>query len=266
MNSSKSIGFLSILTLICLFNSCVQSEKNGYSIHFDPRNCTYLWATNCYQTSTEFKGVVYHDYFELVDSTVNVNDFFISVATANKEVATLFKYDGIVYFPSNSDSIGTSQPSLESEIKMSFDNYMKKISKSNTKALIGNSDETSFNVFQIEYRTNGVKSFTISALDAGLFGKNPKESLNKNFEIIRYAPDFIASTETKSLLYGYSDTDKPTNIDEWLSLNPLAQPTMHLRFKSNPSNLPITTRFKINMVTDDGLLLSDTTKAVTLIN
>lgn len=266
MTPNKLINIVSLLILICLFNSCIKSDGNGYSIHFDPRNSTYLWATNCYQTSTDFKGVVYYDYFELVDSTVNANDFFISVATANKEVAALFKYDGIVNFPANSDLIGTSLPSLESEIKMSFDNYMKKISKSNTKALVGNIDETSFNIFQIEYRTNGVKSFTISALDAELFGKNAKESLNENFEIIRYDPDFIASSETKSLLYGYSDTDKPTNIDEWLSLSPFAQPTIHLRFKINPSILPITTRFKIDMVTDNGLLLSDTTKTVTLRN
>ena len=257
---NKLIRILSFLALICLFNSCIQPERNEYSIDYSPRQANYFWATNCYQTTYEDNGHVLHDYYVLTDSAININNFFLSASTGNKEILNLFGNYRFVYFAPDYRYKGTSIPSLESEIGMSYRNYENKISKSKS------SSGTSFNIVGIEYRTNGVKSFTVSALDAGLFGKNPKESLNENFEIIRYSPDFIASAETKSLLYGYSDTDKPTNIDEWLSLKPLAQPTIHLRFKSNPSSLPITTRFKIDMVTDDGLLLSDTTKSVTLTN
>lgn len=243
------------------FFSCVSEPGDVYSIEYSPRQANHLWATNCYQTTYQDNGHTLHNYYVLTDTFINVNNYFLSASTGNKEILNLIGNYRFVSFVPDYHYKGTSIPALESEIGASYKNYENKISKSKN-----TSSGTSFNVVGIEYRTNGIKEFTISALDCSIFGKNPHESLNDYFEIARYSPDFIASADTKSLLYGYSDTDKPTSIDEWLSLKPLAQPTIHINFKSIPTNLPITTRFKIDMVTDDGLQLSDTTKSVTLTN
>ena len=120
------------------------------------------------------------------------------------------------------------------------------------------------NPIDIEYRTDGVTDLNIYALDATLFGKSPGNLLNNYFEIGRYEPWFLASYESKSLLYGFFDKSIPSSIDEWLYNKPLAQPEMFLTFNQTPDNLPVTTRFAVKMTLDNGKQLNDTSAYITI--
>jgi len=261
--------FILLLTTLVLI-SCKDGSGNddNYFLEFYPRKANHVWATPCKIITTEYKGDLYYDYKTInSDEKLKINDFFLSVVTADKRTDSLIKsinplFEFITFY-SDSKFISQGIATLEKEVEMNY----KRLSKSMKAKSIG-SQNANINTskIDIEYRIDGVVNFIISSLDAPLFGKPIGTSLNQYFEIFKYDPDFIASYESKALLYGYTEKDKPTAIDEWLSLSPMAQPTMFLRLNATPENLPVTLRFKVDMETTDGIIISDTTKIVTLTN
>lgn len=257
-----------IITVLALISCEINNEmKESYFFIFYPRKANHVWVTPCKIITTEYKGDLYYEYLKInSDERLKINDFFLSVITADKRIDSLIKesinplYEYITFsFGSKFTSQGI--PALEKEITLNYNKYIKSRSaKNNNNNGFGDSSEN------IEYREDGIEKFNITALDAPLFGKPIGTSLNQYFEIFNYSPNFISSYENKSLLYGYTDKVKPTTIDEWLSLAPLAQPTMFLRLNTIPENLPLTLRFKVDMVTTDGIMITDTTKIFTLTN
>lgn len=260
---------LLLLTLL-LLASCTDNNGNeeNYFLEFRPRKANHVWATPCKIITTEYKGDLYYDYKTInSDDKLKINDFFLSVITADKRTDSLIKtvnpnFEFITFF-SDSEFISQGIENLEKEIELNYKRYLNSMKAKS----IGNQNAYDYtSKIDIEYRIDGVVNFNISSLDAPLFGKPIGTSLNQYFEIFKYDPDFIASYESKRLLYGYTDKVKPTAIDEWLSLSPMAQPTMFLRLNTTPENLPVTLRFKVDMETTDGITISDTTKVITLTN
>lgn len=258
------------MLIALLFVSCKDESGNeeNYFFEFYPRKANHVWATPCKIITTEYKGDLYFDYKTInSDEQLKIKDFFLSVVTADKRTDSLIKkvnplFEFITFY-SDSKFISLGDATLEKEIEMNF----KKRSNSVQIKSIGDQSSNEYtSKIDIEYRIDGVVNFKISSLDAPLFGKPIGTSLNQYFEIFKYDPDFISSYENKRLLYGYTDKLKPTSIDEWLSLKPLAQPTMFLRLNAMPENLPVTVRFKVDMETTDGIIISDTTKVITLTN
>lgn len=265
MNYKTLLLLTTILIVSCKDNN---GNEENYFLEFYPRKANHVWVTPCKEITTEYKGDLYYDYKTITNNEqLTIQDFFISVVTADKRTDSLIKtvnpnFEFVTFFSDNQFIIqGFS--SLEKEIELS---YKRRSSSMKTKSC-NNQDAASYDAsINIEYRIDGVRNLTISSLDVPLFGKPTGTSLNQYFEIFKYDPDFIASYDSKRLVYGYTDKDKPTTIEEWLSLSPMAQPTMFLRLNATPENLPVTLRFKVDIETTDNKIISDTTKVVTLTN
>ena len=108
-----------------------------------------------------------------------------------------------------------------------------------------------------EYRVTGVKDFKIVALTP-LFGLPAETSLNRFFTFHELAPKQIISSQSKTLLWGYSDQEQVTSIAQWLSMRPMAQPVMMLRLNTMPQEVPVKTRLVTILTTTDGKELRDT--------
>jgi hypothetical protein len=62
----------------------------------------------------------------------------------------------------------------------------------------------------------------------------------------------------------FTSKEYPTSIDEWLSLSPLGQAAMFLVPNKKIEGLPLDVQFVVQTETADGLLLSDTTRVITI--
>lgn len=261
--------FILLLTTLVMI-SCKDNNGNedNYFLEFYPRKANHVWSAPCRVITTEYNGELYYDYKTLsIDDKLKAKDFFISIVTADKRTDSLIKsinpdFEFITFYSGNK-FISQGIPTLEKEIEM---NYNRRSNSMKAKSIANQNANVNTSKINIEYRVDGITDFDISSLDAPLFGKPIGTSLNQYFEIFKYDPDFIASYDSKRLVYGYTDKEKPTAIDEWLSLSPMAQPSMFLRLNATPENLPVTLRFKVDMETTDGIIISDTTKVVTLTN
>ncbi|MFW5752042.1 MAG: hypothetical protein ACOCW8_01750 [bacterium] len=254
-------NLFAIILLLSLF-SCIK-EDNGndnYFLDFRARECDYLFIVpgeKSHHTSPEgINYVEYHAYpKEGYDDALNL---FLALHTHNLNVDSIMDSEG-GHFPYFNLLIyeGTTSPlpDLETQIEL---NYKKKSAslKSNLK-----SSTAGDNLVEMEYRTDGVEKFNISALEK-LFDQEPGTSLNEYFKIIRYDPDFIASADTHNLLYGFSDKDKPEAIDEWLNLSPLAPALMYIAFREVPKDLPDSIQFVVEMETDKGKVVRDTSQVI----
>ena len=245
-----------ILVLLSLF-SCKRenSGKDNYFLEFRPRECNYIFAVPGYIKKTVYQGNTYFDYrFYSETNFFPAQDFFLNIETHNLNVEKLFSESENAYSEIMLN-LDEPIPDLETQIEV---NYRKKSAslKSNLKSAV---DYTA--MIEMEYRIDGAKNFKISALDK-LFGQEPGTSLNEYFKIIRYDPDFIASSDTYNLLYGFSDKDKPEDIDEWLNLSPLAPALMYVAFREVPDDLPDSIRFVVEMETDKGKVLKDTSEVI----
>jgi len=182
--------------------------------------------------------------------------------TGNKELKSIRFYGKEFFFVDfNEDgelANGNHIYSLEEDIKLDYEAHYF------ANSLPDVNGEVSSYILKISYRTDGIIKFKISTIDKPLFGKAVGESLNEFFKVEFPYRTFIASYKTKSLLYGLMNDDYPTTIDDWLRLNPLAQPTMYFPFKIYPDDIPVTTRFRIEMETDNGTQLCDTSRMITI--
>ncbi len=253
-------NLFTIILLLSLFSCKKENNSNGnYFIDFRPRECDFVFVVpgeKFHHTSPE--GINYVDYQSYPTTGYDdVLNLFLALHTHNLNVDSIIYSEGgtIPYFNLHiNDGISSPLPDLESQIEI---NYRKKsASSSDLKSAL---DYTA--MIPMEYRIDGVKNFNISAQDK-LFDQEPGTSLNDYFKIIRYDPDFIASSDTHNLLYGFSDKDKPENIDEWLNLSPLAPALMYVAFREVPADLPESIRFVVEMETDKGKVLRDTSQVI----
>lgn len=243
----KILLFLTTLVML----SCIDNNRDvvDYFLKFQPRKCNSIGVISKQSVGATYNNVVYFDYYNIeANTSLKNSDYILALYTSNGR---------------GEKDLDSPIPALEKEIELSF-----KKRSNNMKVKSANMNDTGYytTLHEINYRIDGIRYLNISSLDAPLFGKPTGTSLNQYFEIFKYDPDFIASYDGKRLVYGYTDKEKPTAIDEWLSLSPMAQPSMFLRLNATPENLPITLRFKVDMETTDGIIISDTTKVVTLTN
>ncbi|MFV0391687.1 MAG: hypothetical protein ACK5KP_07385 [Paludibacteraceae bacterium] len=231
---------------IVLLAGCTGDDNYGgsYTLVFLPHKSNFIRVASKQRIERTYDNKNWFDTYHDLDANASLrsSDYAIRLNTSNG------------YSKADLD---TGIPTLEEEIERSF----RRCFKSNS----GKSGESTA-LFEIFYCVDPIADLTISALDTPLFGKPAGASLNEYFEISKYDPDFIASYDSKRLLYGYTDVDKPTAIDEWLSLHPMAPHIMFLRLNATPGELPVTLRFKVDMETTYGIVVSDTTKVVTLTN
>jgi hypothetical protein len=238
-------------------------DTEGYFLDFRPRKCSFLCITPGQTLNILYEGITFTDYKDLDKNYIVKNyNLFIAIQTSNQDIREGRDYIH-VYFVGNLDNVNYSEsiPTLEHQIEQ---DYKQRNSSQKTKGQLNN--DLYENLIPMEYRITGIRNLQISAT-VPLFGKTAGESLNDFFDIIRYDPQIIASSQTHNLLMGFSTPadELPRSIDEWLSLQPLAQTNMYFQ-PNTPLGiaLPADVRLAIEMETEEGLVLRDTTAVFTI--
>jgi hypothetical protein len=238
----KRILFLGLFILIFLTGcDTTTSSQQGPALTFLPRICSLIGCRPMRRVEQSYDGTKYYEYQKTEENeSVNAENLVLLFYTGNN--GGLYDYDEPI-------------PSLEKEIELDYKQAYTSYGKSGGEGMA---------FIDINYRTTGIRKLNIYAKDAVLFGKTPGVSLNDYFDIVLYEPNFIASYDTRSLIYGFRSS-KPAKISEWLSLSPMAQPGMYLHLNTVPEEAPLNTCFIVQAETSTGLILSDTTITVALI-
>ena len=266
----KKLVFILWVVIVALY-SCKQDTNWHETSFFDwrPRKVNNVFIAMGYRTYYTWYGNDYTDYHDFEGDTIN-SSFFLSVLTSNHNPILIWEqeYPDLdvktrmpIYYLDDDENISeyldAHDPNIEQQIQRDYD---KNIGHTNGKGLSYD------NMIKGEYRLTEITNLKIFTLNTRLFGKNAGESLNDFFDIIAYDLPVIFTAPTERLVYGCGSTDMPTSIDEWLSVQPLAQATMWLSPNTPiPETLPLNVQFVVEMTTKEGKVLRDTTQMVTLI-
>jgi hypothetical protein len=240
-------------------------STEGSFLVFFPRKCSFVCVTPGQALNTLYEGITYTDYKDLDKNYIVENhNLFISIQTSNQDIRKGRNYIRVYYFTGNLDDIDDPIPSLEQQIERDYNLKARQDRSSFPSPLSSNDADV---MIRMEYRLTGAQSLKISAIGASLFGKAEGESLSDFFDIIKYDPQIIASSQTHNLLMGFTTptNELPRSIDEWLSLQPLAQTNMYLRPNASLGvALPVDVQLAVEMETEEGLVLRDTTAVFTI--
>lgn len=257
MKLIKIINIASVVILLLSCNKTKYIEGDDYFIDFRPRECNFVFVQPGQIVRHTWEGVEYTEYKrDAAESYTDVKELFLEIETHNLDIRDLYLNHEDAWL-TIIESLDSPVIELETQIESDYHRYIQR-----SASILKNAKDYTA-MIEMEYRLDGVTDFNVYAVDTPLFGLEAGSSLNDYFRIVRYFPDFIASSQSHQLIYGFADRDKPAAIDEWLSLSPLAQPLMYLVFKETPNDLPETIRFVVEMTTDKGTLLRDTTQVIT---
>jgi hypothetical protein len=256
----KAISFLFLISIV--LTSCKEehNDRKGYSFKFLPRKASFLDIAFGEQKISYFQGIKHTDFWSLEKDRdiVSRNKFFISVFTTNFDPAISddpnFSIDTLLYY--NYEYLDEHIPSIEKQIELDYSRPKS--------AELRSADMTFDDIIYIDYRITEIKNLKITALDTPLFGKAAGESLNAFFDIAQYNPPVIVSAPTNTLVFGYSNSTYPTSIEEWLDLSPLAQANIYLIPNTEIPEIPVQVQFVVQMETAEGVILSDTTRMITI--
>lgn len=213
------------------------------ALNFVPREVSQVWLIPGKYDNGD-KGHFYA-LTESDSATVACSNLFLEVLTSDQLPAAIYLTGfGETFNVEDEDRL----PDLEVQIEEDFFNYYA---------------STRLNLKDMEYRTDAVEALEITA-DQTLFGVPAGQSLNDYLTIIYYDPYYICGSN-EQLLYGIEADDQPTCISDWLALDPLAQPSMDLMFRSVPDELPQKVCFTVTLRKDNGEELSYTLSPLTLL-
>lgn len=262
--NTKLLSF--IIIALSLFVSC---DNSPYIVHnlLEFRNCraTKMWVVAGCMCRMELSDETFYGF----DNLRNYNEDENLETTAREYLMVLFTTEmtDTSYYPESAvfpaffmrDSIMRDSNFVEQSIvfveKQLAQSYRldEEQSQSNKDGLY---------MVRIEYRTNGIEGLTITSTSK-LWGEEPGNNLNKYFYIDYYDPNAIVEFDSHQLIYSFTDRDKmPKSIDEYISLKPLAPPSIRLMFNETPPELPCNVQFFVEMTTTDGYVLTDSTQIV----
>lgn len=254
MKRFQFFGLL-LLSTALLFNSCEQEHVEFYDFVFTPRACKFIKVEPAsIQDANPTGDSIAEFIIEKQNASIKAQDFSLRISTMNFNIDSIQKFNVADY----KQLLNNTDKRMKGLEEIIYNNYIL-ASRTNKNIPL---DVKS--IIFIEYRITGVKSFNIKSLDATLFDEAQGSSLNAYFKIKKFAPDFIASFKSSNVEYGFDNSNKPSDIDTWLSLLPLANESMYLTISRKPDRLPLTTRFLVEMETVDGNKISYTTGKVTL--
>lgn len=261
--------FLILCSILALL-SCSEesnSEEDSYTFVFYPRECKTLATGLSELIPEEYDGVEYFEEEELdSNDTCSVEYLALILSTSNLDTLP----DGADYntYPmfyefhqslsAEDQQLDDNNTSLEQQIEDDYRNRIKSTSESNLEGIYFKS---------WEYRTTGISSFDFTC-NKTLFSQPAGSSLNDFIYLHEIDMSQIISYETENLVFGYSDELDEMSISEWLTLKPMAQPTIYFRFKSVPEELNDevidSVEFSFKVETTDDLSLSITTQPIAL--
>ncbi len=258
--------FLSILTLV----SCKKKGNGPESsmIDFYPRECNYMWASWSKIKDASYNGVYLYDILNVNENELRAKDALITISTSNLDTLLLkiekaasiscpyCQQEQIANLdPKFDQKLAPHNVALEAQLQNDYNNPVSKLKSAKA-------EET--NLIRLEYRVTGVKNLTITSTHT-LFGKTPGTVITEYFTIKQLEPKQVISSKTSQLLIGYSDKDTLATIAEWLYMEPMAQPTIFLAFKTVPAELPAAINFIVTLETNNGKIIRDTTSTLAIL-
>ncbi len=262
--------YIYILFFIFLYSCTVDSEDNSqsYTIVFYPRQCKTLATGMTKLIPEEYEGVTYYEEEDL-DSNDTCTAEYLGLILSTSNLDTLPEgadYNTYADFYEFHEKLSTEDQQLDDSYsfleEQMEDDYRNRVKSTTKSASLDAADIKSW-----EYRTTGISSFSLTC-NKTLFNQSAGTSLNDYIYLYEIERSQIISYETQSLVFGYSDDLDEMSVSEWLSLKPMAQPTIYFRFKSIPEELTKgvldSLEFTFNVETTEGLSLSVTTLPVTL--
>lgn len=272
----KKIIILVALVLSAFVSSCINTNDPEPHLMIDElrilsqgRECTNIIgkALEYYRANENGKEVLKQRF--VYNREVDTKNFSIWIMTGEDDILKFDKnlrytediiisyHEGPELYMTNYDNGDwegksnkkrVSDRLIERELDIDFDkNYKIYGSKSHTRALPP---------FFWPYRTTGIKDFKITA-NTTLFGEKSGNTLNKYFIIDNLSPRQIISSKTKNLVFGYSSKYEISEIEQWISINPMAPPCITFAMKDKPSELPAKIEFTVSMTTNDGKVLEN---------
>ncbi len=254
------------LLIIALISSCTTSSEGGGNIlglDFYPRQCNVVYTEFSLKYTDIIDGQTYYSRGEASASANPIEDLYLVVSTSSidslpKDTEWYYRcrpYEFHEILPITEQELDEHNTALENHMEEDYQNYLSKSTKS--------ASATADYIQSWEYRTTGVTSLNITS-NQTLFGQAPGNSLNEYFHLAVISENQIISYETNELIFGCSDNLNGMSISEWLSLKPMAQPTLFLQANEVPTELPVTAQFTVQLTTTTGLELTSTTKAIPL--
>lgn len=240
--------------------ACTKDEpksSSSYSFIFYPRECSKIFVDNAQARTLEVGTEWEHQEYDTIsNNTVIASNYILPITTSNTDVVPQV---------SDYNPIKTPRYELLWDLEDNFtdlpnDDIEQQLSTSYNKAHKVEG-EWSPPPLNLDYRTTEIKSINIYSTTA-LFGLSKGSLLNDFFKMVHPAYIFSAPNQ---MIYGfeYENTDDIT-IDKFISYNPIALPSMYLKFASIPQELPIETQFIVEIEIAGGEKLRDTTGVMQL--
>ena len=254
---------LLLITTVVLLSSCWDNNNivgGDYFLGFRARECTYI-DTRAVEIYNGSKDNHSHKEDRFIDDKTEIDskDFRLWLTTG---------MDSLKYFQNERYYLDYFSPGF---YPILYDAYLEgnKLSANRDKYIetqlnhdyrAKNDKTSSFtrtNRIPWPYRITGIKKFKIISLSR-LFGEKAESNLNRYFLIDELSPRQVISFGSKNLIWGYSDNEKLEDIEEWLSVGPMAPPNITFKMKEKPKELPAKISFVTILETTDNKVLRDT--------
>ena len=257
MKSMARLSTLLVFVSSLIFSACGEKVVVGGDVFFRcyPRECTEIFSLPLQMKKQFIAGAWGYTEEAVAEDGVKADEFIYWLMTGADDLDSLVRaipqfrdrtYEGAYHLPRRKYRLAQPIPSLERQLLNDY-----------SRGSGSGSGTHAANLVPWEYRVTGVKDFKIVALTS-LFGLPAETSLNHFFSFYKLEPRQIISSQSKTLLWGYSDQEQVTSIGQWLSMHPMAQPVMMLRLNTMPQEVPVKTRFVTILTTTDGKELRDT--------
>ena len=253
----KTKVFFSLMALLCFIASCDKENREEEHMIGGGDAIIMGMASHAHNLKAVVGEFVEGSYLQEMDITyegaVVACDMGISVITYDTLDSEIVEdyYNNTKLVPAAEFIPQTTMRDPIPEVEEALAEYESQLNK--TRAVL----------YEIQYRLEGVTALSIVA-DKEYNGRAAGEELGDFFHIVRYAPPLVFNHETYvlNLRQGLCND----GISDWLSLNPLAQPSMTLMLKEEARCAVGDIAFTITMTLTDGRVLTATTPTVNITN
>ena len=253
----KTKVFFSLMALLCFIASCDKENREEEHMIGGGDAIIMGMASHAHNLKAVVGEFVEGSYLQEMDITyegaVVACDMGISVITYDTLDSEIVEdyYNNTKLVPAAEFIPQTTMRDPIPEVEEALAEYESQLNK--TRAVL----------YEIQYRLEGVTALSIVA-DKEYNGLAAGEELGDFFHIVRYAPPLVFNHETYvlNLRQGLCND----GISDWLSLNPLAQPSMTLMLKEEARCAVGDIAFTITMTLTDGRVLTATTPTVNITN
>lgn len=254
-----------LFSIIVLLNISCQDKiepQESFFMKFYPRKANYVWVDYSRLVDISYNDQTGFTEEDIYDDKCKIGDFRLKIFTSN--IDTLQEYgfsaiSGPYYAHQQLDEVYQDLDEHNVALEKQLEDDLRSTLKSTLESKKENDD-----LLPWEYRTTGISELIITC-NKPIFNKESGASLNSFFHIVSLDPHQIISNDTKELIFGSSDILNKMSIEEWLDMNPMAQPSLGLSMNYVPNELPGDFSFTVRITTIDGVEIENSGREIQLL-